>query len=195
MKRNRLEAFSDGVLAIVITIMVLAMKVPDGSTLADLMTAFPEFLGYVLSFIYVAIYWNNHHHLIHAVTRVTPGVLWANMHLLFWLSLMPFTTAWLSSHPTAPLPVITYGSVLFFCGTAYYILQKAIVASEGPESDLAKSLGSDAKGKLSLVAYAIGIGCSTIAQGRISLLLYVAIALLWLIPDQRIERMLHEQPD
>ena len=190
MGKNRLEAFSDGVLAIIITIMVLELKVPHGSDFAALKPILPVFLSYVLSFIYVGIYWNNHHHLIKAAPRVTGAIMWANLHLLFWLSLFPFATGWMGENHFASLPAAIYGGVLLFAAIAYYILQRLIMAEAGHDSPLASSFGRDWKGKLSPVLYAIGIGLAffrPLAAGFI----YVLVALTWLIPDRRIERVVH----
>jgi uncharacterized membrane protein len=193
MEKNRLEAFSDGVMAIIITIMVLELKVPHGDDLATLKPLLPIFLSYVLSFIYVGIYWNNHHHLLHSAGRVNGGILWANLHLLFWLSLFPFTTGWVGENHAAATPTAVYGFVLLMAAMAYYILQRAIIAQQGRDSLLAKAIGSDWKGKLSPVMYLAAIPLafvnSWIASG-----LYVFVALLWLIPDRRIERAL-AKPD
>jgi uncharacterized membrane protein len=189
MGKSRLEAFSDGVLAIIITIMVLEMKVPHGEDLAALRPLLPVFLSYVLSFVYVGIYWNNHHHMLHATHRVSGGVLWANLHLLFWLSLFPFITGWMGENHFAPLPTAAYGFVLMMAGIAYLILARAIIAAEGRDSLLAKAIGTDRKGKASIVLYAAAIplafASQWIAQG-----IYVAVALMWLVPDRRIERAL-----
>ncbi|MBI3776577.1 MAG: DUF1211 domain-containing protein [Gammaproteobacteria bacterium] len=189
MHKTRLEAFSDGVLAIIITIMVLELKVPHGEDLATLQPLLPVFLSYVLSFVYVGIYWNNHHHMLHATHRVSAGVLWANLHLLFWLSLFPFVTGWMGENHFAPLPTAVYGGVLMMAGTAYWILAHAIISTEGKDSLLAKAIGKDRKGNLSVVLYAAAIPLAFvnqwIAQG-----LYVAVALMWLVPDRRIEKAL-----
>src|SRR5437588_578241 len=194
MGKNRMEAFSDGVIAIIITIMVLEMKVPHGHDFADLKPVLPVFLSYVLSFIYVGIYWNNHHHLLHSVHRVSAGILWANLHLLFWLSLFPFATGWMGENHIAPTPTAAYGFVLLMAAIAYYILQRAIIAKEGRDSILASAVGRDWKGKLSPVLYLIAIPLafvnSWIASG-----LYVFVALLWLIPDPRIERELEKREE
>lgn len=189
MQRNRLEAFSDGVLAIVITIMVLEMKVPHGTDLATLRPLLPVFLSYVLSFIYVGIYWNNHHHLVHSIRHVSGGILWANLHLLFWLTLFPFASGWMGENHIAPLPTAAYGFVLLMAALAYYILQRAIIAQEGPDSVLVKALGSDWKGKLSPVLYFAAIPLAFV-HPALSNGLYLLVALLWLIPDRRIERAL-----
>ena len=194
MHKNRLEAFSDGVLAIIITIMVLELKRPNGNELTALIGLLPVFLSYVLSFIYVGIYWNNHHHLFHATQRVSAGILWANLHLLFWLSLFPFATAWLGEEHVAPIPTAFYGCVLVMAAVAWYILQCAIVANEGRESVLASALGRDWKGKLSPVVYLVAIPVSFlnpwVANG-----MYAFVAALWLVPDRRIERALRRRPD
>jgi len=190
VSKNRLEAFSDGVLAIIITIMVLEMKVPHGSNLGTLAPLAPVFMSYVLSFVYLGIYWNNHHHMLHTSSRVTGGVLWANLHLLFWLSLFPFVTGWMGENHFAAVPAALYGVVLLAAAVAYWILQQTIIAAEGPESRLKTAIGSDWKGKLSPVVYALGI-VSTFRWPRVALTLYVVVALLWLVPDRRIERSLH----
>ncbi len=189
MKKNRLEAFSDGVLAIIITIMVLELKVPHEARLEALWPVFPVFLSYVLSFLYVGIYWNNHHHLFQITKYVSAGVLWANMHLLFWLSLFPFTTAWLGENHWAAIPAAVYGFVLLMAAIAYYLLQRAILATEGKRSLLGEALGNDWKGKLSPVLYFLAILLSFV-NPWISLVLYAAAAMLWLIPDRRIEKVL-----
>lgn len=187
MEKDRLLAFSDGVIAIIITIMVLELKVPHGADWADLGKLLPVFSSYVLSFIYVAIYWNNHHHMMHTVSRVNGTMLWANMHLLFWLSLIPFATGWMGENHFAPLPVAIYGVALLMPAFAYVILQTTIVKSEGPGSLLATVLGSDFKGKLSPVLYMAGIALAFVAPW-VSCALYVAVALMWLVPDRRIEK-------
>ena len=191
MQKNRLEAFSDGVLAIIITIMVLEMKVPHGIELSTLRPLLPIFLSYVLSFIYVGIYWNNHHHLFHAAKHVSGGILWANLHLLFWLSLFPFTTGWLGENHVAPMPAAVYGFVLLMAALAYYILQNAIMAQQGGDSPLKSAIGSDWKGKLSPVCYLSAILLAFV-NPWIAIGLYVLVALLWLVPDRRIERALGE---
>jgi uncharacterized membrane protein len=185
--KTRLEAFSDGVLAIIITIMVLEMKVPHGEGLEALRPLVPVFTSYVVSFVYVGIYWNNHHHMLHAAKRVNGRVLWANLHLLFWLSLLPFVTGWLGENHFAQLPTILYGVVLLMAALAYWILARSIVAAEGPDSLLAKAVGSDRKGTLSMLLYVVAIPLA-FASHWISLAIYVAVALVWLIPDSRIER-------
>ncbi len=189
MGKNRLEAFSDAVIAIIITIMVLEMKVPHGTSPAALTELWPVFLSYVLSFVYVGLYWNNHHHLLHTVKQVSGGILWANMHLLFWLSLFPFTTGWMGENQFAPWPVAVYGAVLFMAAAAYFILVRAIIAVHGRDSELAKAVGRDWKGKIPLAAYAAAMALAFVSPW-ISCALYVAVALMWLIPDRRIERTL-----
>ncbi len=189
MKKNRLEAFSDGVIAVIITIMVLEMKVPRGETFQALAPTLPVFLTYVLSFAYLGIYWNNHHHMLHTCEKVTGAILWANLHLLFWLSLIPFTTGWMGENHFAAIPSAIYGVVLLMAAVAYFILQQFIIASQGINSLLKKAIGRDWKGKLSPVLYVAAIPASFwrhwVAQG-----IYVLVALIWLIPDRRIERML-----
>ncbi|MSU49666.1 MAG: DUF1211 domain-containing protein [Opitutus sp.] len=189
MQKNRLEAFSDGVLAIIITIMVLEMKVPHGTDLAALKPILPVFLSYLLSFIYVGIYWNNHHHMFHCVRRVTGGILWANLHLLFWLSLFPFTTGWMGENHLAPIPTAIYGAVLLMAGAAYYVLQQTIIATEGPHGLLRAAVGRDPKGKLSLVVYLIATPLAFV-RPWIASALYVMVALVWFVPDRRIEKKL-----
>jgi uncharacterized membrane protein len=189
MGKGRIEAFSDGVLAIIITIMVLEMKVPHGETLAALAELWPVFLSYVLSFVYVGIYWVNHHHLMHAATRATGAILWANLHLLFWLSLFPFATGWEGENHFAALPSALYGVVLLMAALAWYVLQSVIVRSQGPDSLLRHALGSDWKGRLSPVLYLAGIAAAFCAPG-LAQLLYLVAALIWFIPDRRIEREL-----
>lgn len=192
MEKNRLEAFSDGVIAIIITIMVLELKVPHGTDWATLKPLFPVFLSYVLSFLYVAIYWNNHHHLLKACHRVNAGILWANMHLLFWLSLFPFVTGWMGENHFTSLPSALYGAVLLCAAVAYYILQYRILAEAGGrDSHLGRALGKDLKGKISIVCYALGLGLSFVSP-TIAGTIYVLVALLWLIPDRRIERVVQE---
>ncbi|WP_305804480.1 TMEM175 family protein [Stenotrophomonas sp. YIM B06876] len=190
MGKARLEAFSDGVLAIIITIMVLEMKAPEEATLAALRPMAPALLSYVLSFIYVGIYWNNHHHLLLASNRITGSVLWANLHLLFWLSLLPFATRWMGGHPLAPLPSAVYGFILLAAALAYWLLQQRIISADGPESALRRALGMDWKGKLSPLLYLLGIAL-TFAAAPLGQAIYAAVALLWLVPDRRIERGLH----
>jgi uncharacterized membrane protein len=189
MGKNRLEAFSDGVIAIIITIMVLELKVPHGESIDALAPLIPVFLSYVLSFIYVGIYWNNHHHMLHACLKVTGPILWANLHLLFWLSMFPFATGWMGENHFAATPSALYGVVLLMAAIAYWLLQQLIIASQGPDSLLKKAVGGDWKGKMSPVIYAIGIPLAFWSQW-ISLALYVLVALVWLVPDRRIERVL-----
>lgn len=191
MGKDRLAAFSDGVIAIIITIMVLELKVPHGASWSTLAGVLPNFISYVLSFIYLAIYWNNHHHLIHTVTRVDGAILWANSHLLFWLSLIPAATAWMGENLLAPLPTAVYGAVLLMPAIAYYLLQRTIVRKQGAHSVLASALGSDMKGKLSPVLYVAGIALAFIAPW-LSILIYVSVAVIWLVPDRRIENILRE---
>lgn len=191
MGKSRFEAFSDGVIAIIITIMVLELKVPHGETPQALLPIVPVFLSYVLSFIYVGIYWNNHHHMIHATRLVTGPILWANLHLLFWLSLFPFSTAWMGENHFARVPSTLYGFVLLMAAIAYWILQELIIASQGADSLLRKAVGHDWKGKLSLVLYLLGI-LSTIWFAWVSLAFYVLAALIWLVPDRRIEVALRQ---
>jgi uncharacterized membrane protein len=192
MPKNRLEAFSDGVLAIIITIMVLELKAPHGTELAALKPLVPVFLSYLLSFIYIGIYWNNHHHLFQSTRQVSGSVLWANLHLLFWLSLFPFTTAWVGDNHLTSTPTAVYGCVLFMAAIAYYILQRTIVGREGRDSLLAAALGFDWKGKLSPVLYLAAIPLS-FASAWFAVGIYVFVALLWFIPDRRIERALAER--
>ena len=189
MSKNRLEAFSDGVVAILITILVLELKVPHGTDLAALRPLLPTFLTYVLSFVYIAIYWNNHHHMLHATERINGKILWANMHLLFWLSLVPFVTGWMGENHFAPLPTAAYGTDLLMAAIAYTILQTAIVRCNGPSSRLQAAVGSDVKGKLSIVAYVVAIPLAFVHQG-ISHAIYALVALMWLAPDPRIESKL-----
>jgi uncharacterized membrane protein len=188
MGKSRLEAFSDGVIAILITIMVLELKVPEGAQFRSLVPVIPLFLNYALSFVYLGIYWNNHHHLLHACNRVTGAILWANLHLLFWLSLIPATTAWMSENHNDPAPSALYGADLLMAAIAYFVLEQLIIASQGRESLLKRAVGRDLKGKLSPVLYLSGILAAlwspVVSQG-----LYVLVALLWLVPDRRIERV------
>ena len=189
MSKGRLEAFSDGVIAIVITIMVLELAAPRAARPSDLLPLVPKVLCYALSFLFLGIYWSNHHHLLQAVTRVSGGVLWANLHLLFWLSLVPFVTAWMGENRFAPWPVAVYGGVLLLAAIAYYILARALVALHGRESTIARALWADVKGRISIVIYAAAIGLSFVtALG--ACLLYVLVAVMWLVPDRRIERTL-----
>ena len=189
MNKSRFEAFSDGVIAIIITIMVLEMKVPHGESVNALLPLVPVFLSYILSFVYLGIYWNNHHHMLHATSAVTGSMLWANLHLLFWLSLIPFTTGWMGENHFAPAPVALYGLVLLLAAIAYRILQQSIIASQGHESVLKKAIGTDWKGKLSLALYAAAIPIAFVSRW-ISLAIYLLIALSWFIPDKRIEKAL-----
>jgi uncharacterized membrane protein len=189
MGKNRLEAFSDGVIAIIITIMVLELKVPHGETLNDLASLIPVFLSYVLSFVYVGIYWNNHHHMLHTCKKVTGAILWANLHLLFWLSLFPFATGWMGENHFASAPSAIYGIVLLMAAIAYFTLQQLIIASQGPDSLLKKAIGGDWKGKISPVLYLTAIPIAFWSQW-ISQGLYVFVALIWLVPDRRIENIL-----
>jgi uncharacterized membrane protein len=189
MRKNRLEAFSDGVIAIIITIMVLELKVPHGESIETLKPLIPVFLSYILSFVYLGIYWNNHHHMLHAADKVTGQILWANLHLLFWLSLVPFATGWMGENHFGPAPSALYGVVLLMAAIAYWILQQLIIAAQGPNSILKKAVGGDWKGKVSPVLYAVAI-LLAFWQEWISLALYVLVALLWLIPDRRIENVL-----
>jgi uncharacterized membrane protein len=193
MGKGRLEAFSDGVIAIIITIMVLELKVPHGTDLASLKPLWPVFLSYVLSFVYLGIYWNNHHHMLHATERVSGNVLWANLHLLFWLSLVPFVTAWMGENHFAPAPTALYGAVMLLAAIAYWILLRTILAAHGPHSLLATAVGRDLKGKLSPLLYLIAIP-SAFVREWIAGALYVIVALIWLIPDRRIERMVSSSP-
>lgn len=190
MGKNRLEAFSDGVIAIIITIMVLELKVPHGVHFGTLAPLAPVFMSYVLSFIYVGIYWNNHHHMLHTLTRVTGGILWANLHLLFWLSLFPFVTGWMGENHFAPAPSALYGGVLLAAALAYWVLQRTIIAAQGAGSPLKAAIGGDWKGKLSPLLYALGM-LSSFLWPWVALALYVAVAILWLVPDRRIEKSLH----
>jgi len=187
MNKNRLEAFSDGVIAIIITIMVLELKIPHGDDWQSLRNLVPKFISYIISFMYVAIYWNNHHHLLHATRRVTGAILWSNTHLLFWLSLIPFVTAWAGENHFSKLPVAAYSFVLLMAAIAYFILSKTIVSVQGKDSVLSLAIGKDLKGLVSIVAYALAIPFAFIHK-EISLLLILAIAVLWLVPDRRIER-------
>jgi uncharacterized membrane protein len=189
MSTGRLEAFSDGVIAIIITIMVLEMKVPHGGRLEDLVPLVPTFLSYVLSFFYVGIYWNNHHHMLHACTSVTGGMLWANLHLLFWLSLFPFTTGWMGENHFTAMPTVLYGVVLLMAAISYFLLQQTIIRAQGPDSVLKKAIGRDWKGRLSPVLYVIAIVVALRSPWIAQVILVIA-ALIWLIPDRRIEKTL-----
>jgi uncharacterized membrane protein len=192
MQTNRLEAFSDGVFAIVITIMVLELKVPHGTDLDALRPLLPVFLSYILSFIYVGIYWNNHHHLLHSARHVSGGILWANLHLLFWLSLFPFTTGWIGENHVAPLPVAVYGVVLLMAAVAYLLLQRAIIAKHGRDSLLASAIGKDWKGWLSCALYFAAMLLAFVSPW-IAIGIYACVAILWLVPDRRIERELEKE--
>ena len=191
MKTTRLEAFSDGVIAIIITIMVLELQVPHEPTIDALRPLLPLFLTYALSFVIIGIYWNNHHHLLHVAGTVSGGVLWANLHLLFWLSLVPFTTGWMGENHFAPLPTAIYGVVLLMASVAYWILVRTIIAAQGPHSRLAAAIGKDFKGKVSTLTYALAIPLAFVNQW-IADALYVAVVLMWLIPDRRIEARMRE---
>ena len=192
MSKGRLEAFSDGVIAIIITIMVLELKVPHGTDLAALRPLLPVFLSYVLSFIYIGIYWNNHHHLFHAVQHVSGSIMWANLHLLFWQSLIPFVTAWMGENHYDGLPTALYGVVLLMSAVAYTVLQGAIIAKQGRGSLVAGAVGRDRKGKLSLLCYVLAIGLAFVDR-RLAGALYVLVAVMWLVPDRRIERAVEKQ--
>ena len=189
MRKARMEAFSDGVLAIIITIMVLELKVPHSDQLTDLQRLWPVFLSYILSFIYIGIYWNNHHHMLQAVQHVNGKVLWANTHLLFWLSLVPFVTSWMGENGFAAAPVALYGVVLLMCASAYTVLARALVRRHGPHSALAKALGEDVKGRVSLALYVSAVALAFVNRW-VALAIYFAVAVIWLIPDRRIERTL-----
>jgi uncharacterized membrane protein len=191
MGKDRLAAFSDGVIAIIITIMVLELKVPHGADWKVLLGVTPGFVSYVLSFVYLAIYWNNHHHLLHTVTRVDGLILWANSHLLFWLSLIPATTAWMGDNFLAPLPTAVYGGTLLMPAIAYYLLQKALMRKQGPDSVLAKALSSNIKGKISPVLYGAGIVLAFVSPW-LSIAIYALVAIMWLVPDRRIENVLRD---
>jgi uncharacterized membrane protein len=189
MSKGRMEAFSDGVIAIIITIMVLELRPPEGADLAALRPLIPTLLGYVLSFIFIGIYWNNHHHLLQATKQVTGTILWANLHLLFWLSLIPFATAWMDEYPFTAWPAAIYGICLQMAGFAYYILARTLVAAHGSDSKLAAAIGNDRKGQLSLVFYSLAILFAFISV-PVAYALYVVVAIMWLIPDRRIEKVL-----
>ncbi len=191
MSKGRLEAFSDGVLAIIITILVLELKVPHGTEIADLQPLFPVFVSYLLSFVYIGIYWNNHHHMLHAASKVTGGILWANQHLLFWLSLVPFVTAWMGENHFAPTPVALYGVVLFMAACAYFILARALASHHGPDSRIARAIGEDFKGRISVAIYAIAILLAFYLPAAAGIL-YALVAIMWLVPDRRIEKVLAE---
>ena len=189
MSKTRLEAFSDGVIAIIITIMVIELRAPHGSDWSTLRPLFPVLLSYVLSFVYIGIYWNNHHHLLHATRQISGGAMWANMHLLFWLSLVPFVTAWMGENEFARNPAALYGVVMLMAAVAYAILVRVLLKHHDPDSQLARAIGSDAKGNVSLGLYLLGIVSSWISPS-ISLVFYVVVAVIWLVPDKRIERVL-----
>lgn len=184
---GRLEAFSDGVIAVIITIMALELKVPEGGEWGDLKARLPALLFYILSFTFVGIYWNNHHHLLHTVQHVNGRMMWANLHLLFWLSLIPFVTGWVSENHIAALPVAMYGAVLWMCGFAYYVLERVLIAQHGSDALLARAVGIDLKGILSNVIYAVAIALAFV-EPLVSCALYVVVAIMWIIPDPRIER-------
>jgi uncharacterized membrane protein len=192
MRKGRLEAFSDGVIAIIITIMVLELRIPHGADWEAIRPVVPVFLTYVLSFVYLGIYWNNHHHMLYVADRVNGGILWANLHLLFWLSLVPFVTGWMGENHFAPLPTAVYGAVLFAAAVAYYLLQRLLIAHQGANSKLRAAVGRDVKGKLSPLIYVVAIALAFVNQW-FSDALYVLVALMWLIPDRRIESRLEEQ--
>ena len=192
MDKGRMEAFSDGVLAIIITIMVLELRIPHGTDAAALRPLLPVLLSYILSFVYLGIYWNNHHHMLHVTRQVGGTILWANLHLLFWLSLVPFVSGWMGENHFAPTPTAFYGVVLLMAGIAYFLLERAILAREGPDSVLRAAVGRDLKGKVSPILYLIAIPSAFVHQA-IAGAIYVGVALMWLVPDRRIERML-EQP-
>lgn len=194
MTKGRMEAFSDGVLAIIITIMVLEIKVPHGNNFNDLGPLLPIFLSYVLSFIYLGIYWNNHHHMMHTVKKVTGKILWANLHLLFWLSLVPFVTGWMGENHFATEPMALYGFILLMAAIAYFFLQNSIIKSQGKDSILKNAVGKDLKGKLSPMFYIIGIAMAWISVW-FSGAMFVLVAIIWLVPDKRIERILKGQPE
>jgi uncharacterized membrane protein len=190
MGKNRIEAFSDGVIAIIITIMVLEFKAPVTADISGLLPLIPVFLSYVLSFVFIGIYWNNHHHMLQAITKVNGKILWANLHLLFWLSFVPFITSWIGANNFAPQPVAVYGFVLFMCGFAYWLLSMALISHHGKDSLIAKAVGSDCKEKLSLILYAIAIPIA-IYFPLISVILYIIVAIIWFVPDSRIEKLVN----
>ena len=189
MAKNRLEGFSDGVIAVIITIMVLEMKVPHGGDAAALLPLIPVFVSYLLSFVFIGVYWNNHHHLLHAAQHVSGRILWANLHLLFWLSLIPFVTGWMGENDFAALPVAFYGIVQLLAGFAFFVLARSLVATHGRDSALAKAIGRDIKGKASLVVYVVAVPLAFINPSA-AFVLYAAVAAVWLVPDRRIERAL-----
>jgi uncharacterized membrane protein len=191
MTKGRMEAFSDGVIAIIITVMVLELKVPHEPTLEALRPVVPPFLTYAFSFLNVGIYWNNHHHMLHATNRISGGVLWANLHLLFWLSLIPFTTGWMGENHFQAVPTAIYGLVLLMSSIAYYVLARALLAAEGPGSKLAAAIGSDAKGRVSTLLYLLALPLAFV-RPFLAIALYVLVSLIWLVPDRRIERRLEE---
>jgi len=191
MNKTRLEAFSDGVIAIIITIMVLELKIPHGADWQSLRNLAPKFISYVISFVYIAIYWNNHHHLLHTVKHITGSVLWTNIHLLFWLSLVPFVTAWAGENHFAELPVAFYSFVMLMAGVAYFILSKSLIKVSGKDSLLSKAVGRDVKGLISVIGYAVGVPLAFVFRIG-TILIIIAIALLWLIPDRRIEKKINE---
>lgn len=193
MEKNRLEAFSDGVIAIIITIMVLEMKVPQGETLDALAGLWPVFLSYVLSFLYVGVYWNNHHHLLQAACSINSGTMWANLHLLFWLSLMPFTTGWMGENEFAQLPTILYGVNLLACSIAYHALQAQLARHHGPGNPIAAALGWNAKGALSMLLYIAGMLVAAFVQPKLGFAVFFGVLLLWLVPDRRMERALAQR--
>jgi uncharacterized membrane protein len=190
MGKGRLEAFSDGVIAIIITIMVLELKVPHGDDLAALAPLWPVFMSYVLSFVFIGIYWNNHHHLLHAIESVNGTILWANLHLLFWLSQVPFVTGWMGENHFAPVPTALYGCVLLMAGVAYYFLVRAILAHHGRDSRIAEALGSDFKGKISVVMYLVAVPMAFVNRW-VAYAVYAGVAIMWFVPDRRIERTLN----
>ena len=190
MNKNRLEAFSDGVLAIIITIMILEIKVPEGEKFSDLQVLFPKFLSYILSFVYVGIYWNNHHHMLQSITKVNGKILWANLHLLFWLSLIPVSTGWMGEHNFAKATITLYGIILFFAAIAFWILQNIIIATEGENSILAKALGENFKGKISNILYLSAIVISFFYE-IVAAFIYIIVAIIWLVPDKRIEKIIN----
>jgi len=194
MGKARLEAFSDGVIAVIITIMVLELKVPRGAEPGGLVELAPVFFSYVLSYIYVAIYWNNHHHMLHTVQGVTGGILWSNLHLLFWLSLVPLTTGWMAENRFATWPTVVYGSVLLLAAIAYSLLQTCVIRKHGVDSLLAKAIGGDLKGKISVVLYVTAIALAFVATG-LAVAIYALVALIWLIPDRRIEKLVAARPE
>jgi len=193
MQKGRLEAFSDGVIAVIITIMVLEMKVPHGTDPAALAPLIPVFVSYVLSYVYVGIYWNNHHHMLHAAKSINGSILWANLHLLFWLSLIPFVTGWMGENHFAEIPVALYGTILLMSAISYYVLSRCLIKHEGPESLLGSAVGKDFKGRISVVIYVVAILLSFVNRW-LALGLYFFVAFLWLVPDRRIERMRRADP-